>query len=712
MTGNAGIIEATSAGNAAIFATLAKVENLTGGTITGGGFGIQAGTLDVTNALGATIRGGTIGITGSGSVMTAGSITGGTNSVAFLGGAGTTNTLTLQTGAVLNGDAAGSTGGATNNLVLQGSGATTSNFVSFNNLNVQASGTWIWNSTTSAFGQTTVESGTLAVDGVLFSPVSVSSGAVLGGRGTINGVVSVAGTLAPGAAVPFSTLTVNGNVNFANASIYRVNVGTANQNDKLQLNASGTASLGNATVNVLAQSGFALATPYNILNASGGLNNTRFGSVTSNLAFLTPTLTYDLNNVFLTLDAINGGGGWRWFGLAGAAQTRNQRAVAGALDASPSNNPLVLAVFVRPADGARQAFDALSGEMFGSVHNVQADETQFARSAMLGRMRQASYAGYAGELGALAFGGPELAYAGDNANAAYAADVLELGRSGQGAGARASARAISPSGRRVLGGWGHTDSDGNAASLQQPLRRLPLRRRCALRRHLRAGFVAGYLRSDLNADARASSAGIDSVQIGAYAGGKLGCAQCARRRVLFVRQHRCEPRHLLPRLHRSDQGKLPRQCRAGVRRSRLRHDARSSRDRAACRPGLCARARQFVPGKRRGCCAFRRERLGEYRLFLARHPRCHLAAARQRHRACPARLGAMAICLRRCDAGGGSRLPGHGRGFTVAGIPIARNTALIEGGCRLAVLPAGQARRVLSGRTRRACREPRLQGRV
>ena len=40
-------------------------------------------------------------------------------------------------------------------------------------------------------------------------------------------------------------------------------------------------------------------------------------------------------------------------------------------------------------DGARQAFDALSGEVFGSVHNMQAGETQFARSAMLGRLRQA-----------------------------------------------------------------------------------------------------------------------------------------------------------------------------------------------------------------------------------------------------------------------------------------------------------------------------------
>ncbi len=38
----------------------------------------------------------------------------------------------------------------------------------------------------------------------------------------------------------------------------------------------------------------------------------------------------------------------------------------------------------------------------------------------------------------------------------------------------------------------------------------------------RAGLVAGYTRTDLNVDARSSSAGIDSVQFGAYAGGRLG----------------------------------------------------------------------------------------------------------------------------------------------------------------------------------------------
>jgi len=38
----------------------------------------------------------------------------------------------------------------------------------------------------------------------------------------------------------------------------------------------------------------------------------------------------------------------------------------------------------------------------------------------------------------------------------------------------------------------------------------------------RAGLVAGYMRTDLNVDDRSSSAGIDSAQFGGYLGGRLG----------------------------------------------------------------------------------------------------------------------------------------------------------------------------------------------
>ena len=52
---------------------------------------------------------------------------------------------------------------------------------------------------------------------------------------------------------------------------------------------------------VLAQPGsYGTSTTYTILNATGGRTGTYTG-VTSNFAFLTPSLSYDANNVFLTL---------------------------------------------------------------------------------------------------------------------------------------------------------------------------------------------------------------------------------------------------------------------------------------------------------------------------------------------------------------------------------------------------------------------------
>ena len=201
------------------------------------------------------------------------------------------------------------------------------------------------------------------------------------------------------------------------------------------------------------------------------------------------------------------------------AQTRNQAAVATALDRGPVSNPLIIAVLNQTVAGARQAFDALSGEVFGSVHNAQGQEAQFARSAMLGRMRQSSYAGIPGDLGALGFGGPALAYAAgdtssaDSASAAYATKAAP--------GARGPSRDLT-FWAQGLGGWGHADSDGNAASLRSRFGGFLSGVDARFGETWRAGFVAGYMRSDLNVDARASSAGIDSVQLGAYAAGRLG----------------------------------------------------------------------------------------------------------------------------------------------------------------------------------------------
>ena len=63
-----------------------------------------------------------------------------------------------------------------------------------------------------------------------------------------------------------------------------------------------------------------MTTTYTILTATGGVNGT-FAGVTETFPFLTPTLTYDANNVFLSLFLAQGA-------FAAEARTPNQRAVA------------------------------------------------------------------------------------------------------------------------------------------------------------------------------------------------------------------------------------------------------------------------------------------------------------------------------------------------------------------------------------------------
>ena len=356
------------------------------GTITGTTQGIATNGGDIINHAGGTITGGTIAvlmINLGGSVNTvtnAGTITGGMFSVIFGGDA---SVLTLQTGSVLNGTVQGSPiAGATNSLVLQGTGTANNDFVSFNSLDVQAGGVWSLNGS-SGIGAATVTSGTLVVgDGThpganLTGSVAVNSGAALGGQGTVTGNVAVAsgGAIAPGAAAPFSTLNVSGNTSFATGSLFQVKVNAAGQNDKLAV--GGTATLTGGSVQVLAQgSGFAASTPYTILHANGGFGGTAFANVTSNLAFLTPSLSYDTvnKNVVLTLTTNGGGGGGGIF--VPVAQTPNQRAVAAALSDSPPNSMLFTALLNQSVDGARQAFTALSGDVYATTQTVQADQSQ------------------------------------------------------------------------------------------------------------------------------------------------------------------------------------------------------------------------------------------------------------------------------------------------------------------------------------------------
>ena len=103
------------------------------------------------------------------------------------------------------------------------------------------------------------------------------------------------------------------------------------------------------TVDVLAGSGtYQPSTQYTILNSPGGVTG-HFTDVTSNLAFLTPTLTYDQGDVFLTLKRNDTS-----YGSVGI--TPNQIAVGTALqNATPGaqGNGLVLITAVNNLSAAQ-----------------------------------------------------------------------------------------------------------------------------------------------------------------------------------------------------------------------------------------------------------------------------------------------------------------------------------------------------------------------
>jgi outer membrane autotransporter protein len=241
---------------------------------------------------------------------------------------------------------------------------------------------------------------------------------------------------------------------------------------------------------------YAAQTNYTILTA-GPRNSTTFAGVTASSIFLTPSLSYpSAQEVDLTLTS-------KPFNTA--ASTPNQTAVANALNAGAQNALTAILFGQTSIAGAQQIFNALSGGVYASLQNSQADQTQFARNAMLGRLRQSDASG---DTSALSFGGPMLSY----------------GESGDGA---VKAPGTGDGGYDVtswlqgFGGTGHVDSNSNAAALSSTFSGF-LTGTDARFGMLRAGLMGGYTHTNLNVDALASSGGIDSAQLGAYAGLTVG----------------------------------------------------------------------------------------------------------------------------------------------------------------------------------------------
>ena len=180
------------------------------------------------------------------------------------------------------------------------------------------------------------------------------------------------------------------------------------ENSADQIEVGGTATLsGGAVAASMLGASVEVGHAYPILVAAGGVNGAFDNVSIDNLPFLQPLLSYDADDVFLTL-ARNG------VSYASLATTPNQVAVADAAGAGPAGSGLDLALDVQSAAGAPRAFDALSGEVYASAETAMLNDSLYLREAVLARMRQASFAGAAGPTAALASGGPTtMAYADD-----------------------------------------------------------------------------------------------------------------------------------------------------------------------------------------------------------------------------------------------------------------------------------------------------------
>ena len=127
-------------------------------------------------------------------------------------------------------------------------------------------------------GMLQIAEGSLQLNGSIAGPVAIAAGATVAGTGRIGGPL----TLAAG-------------------SIYTVAAQADGTSTALQVAPSATASIAGSLVRVAAAPGdYALRTRYTILAAPGGING-QFQSATSNLAFLTPELSYDPTTAYLTL---------------------------------------------------------------------------------------------------------------------------------------------------------------------------------------------------------------------------------------------------------------------------------------------------------------------------------------------------------------------------------------------------------------------------
>jgi outer membrane autotransporter protein len=183
--------------------------------------------------------------------------------------------------------------------------------------------------------------------------------------------------------------------------------------------------------------------------------------VSSNLAFLDPALSYDSTTVYLNLTRND-------IGFGEIDGSFNQRAAGSGVESLGKGSALWDATVQMDEVSARAAIDQVSGELHASMQTALIEDSRLTRDAAFARLRDAS-----------------------DDSAGWV---------------------------RLFGSWGDSDGDDNATALNRDTSGVLFGAEAQFSREVRLGIFGGYSRNSF--DGNRGEGNSSNVHIGAYAGGQ------------------------------------------------------------------------------------------------------------------------------------------------------------------------------------------------
>jgi outer membrane autotransporter protein len=415
------------------------------------------------------------------SVINAGLISG-SNGIA-LQMAGGDDHLTVHSGGRFEGLVDGGSG--YDRVILEGNaGGSFGNSQNFESLHVN-SGTWTLTSNGDFSDASAVASGaTLINQGSITGALTVDQGGVYAGGGSV-GNLAVNGTLLTNSQL--GTAKVNGDLTLSSGATLAYGVNADGSSAPVLV--SEAANLSGATLAVNPSSGeFPWQSRYTVLQA--GSVNGRFGQVTSDYAFLTPTLSYSATRVDLDYARND-------IAFADFATTANGGRAARSL-AGLSDGSLYNALLNTSTASAGAAIEQLAGSTNASLGAATLAGTARVGSSMLSAMQQMGSSGGL-QVGAADQDTPILAANGVPDQARNLNDPNARGRVWV----------------QALGSYGKLDGEHDSSGLEQRTRGSVLGTDWALTPDWRVGVLGGYSRTGL--DASGVDGEVDSWHAGIYA---------------------------------------------------------------------------------------------------------------------------------------------------------------------------------------------------